>query len=186
MVENKSLLNTLEPLDESQGNQRQADEFTDRDAAYLFAGEGYMNIAIPNIKKNYYPSLRVGVTTTEKLWADLFFARYGGFTFTGKPQKKANRHIFGWRVTGKNAEAFLRAIQPYLRGEKVPQLELMLKFREDVARFYRKAKINSQADLWKWYRAEMKNVRLAAAETNRRDAATALRSDSPVLEEILA
>lgn len=169
----------------SQDNQRQADEFSDRDAAYLFAGEGWMNIVIPNIKRNYYPSLRVGITTTEKLWADILHKKYNGFTWIGKPTKQGHRWVFGWRVTGKEAEAFLRAIQPFLRGEKVPQLELMLKFREDTAKFYRKEKINTQTELWEGYREEMKNVRRAAAETNRKDAEHALQSDSPILEATL-
>lgn len=163
------------------GNQRQAVEhFDEKAAAYFFAGEGYINIAFSNIKKNYYPSLRVGLVTTEMLWAELFHKRYGGFTWTAKPTKAKNKFVFGWRVTGKEAEAFLRAIQPYLIGEKVAQLEHCLKFRADTKRFYRKnGRINNQVELWKQYRYEMKQIRLAAAETNRKDAGLTLRSDSP-------
>lgn len=167
-----------------QDNQRQADDFTDRDAAYLFAGEGSINIAIPVMKNTgkIQPSLRASVATTEKLWANLLYNRYGGFTWVQKPTNTKHRYVFGWRVTGKEAEAFLRAIQPFLKGEKVVQLGLMLKFREDARSYYREGigrGIRSQEELWKWYHQEMKRVRLAAAETNRRDAENALQSDSP-------
>ena len=166
----------------AQDNQRQANEFDDKAAAYFFAGEGYLNIAIPNVNKKWYPSLRVGVTTTEKLWSELLLARYGGFTWCAAPNKPGNRYVFGWRVTGKQAEAFLRAIQPYLKGEKVSQLELALRFRNEARKFYRKGKINTQVDLWKQYLGELKQIRCAAAETNRRDAEFSLRSDSPTLQ----
>jgi hypothetical protein len=166
-------------------NQRQVYEFDDKAAAYFFAGEGYINIAIPNAKQKWYPSLRVGFVTTEKLWAELFHKRYGGFTWTAEPTKKTNRYIFGWRVTGKEAEAFLRLIQPFLLGEKVTQLEHSLRFREEAKKFYRKnGLINNQAQLWEAYRSEMKEIRNAAAETNRRDALEKMRSDSPNLEVI--
>lgn len=163
-------------------NQRQANEFDAKSAAYFFAGEGYINIAIPNVKKNFYPSLRVGLVTTEKIWADLYYAKYGGFTWVAEPTKKTNKYVFGWRVTGKEAEAFLKSIQPFLKGEKVIQLEHALRFRDEARKFYRKnGRINNQVDLWKWYREEMKNIRLAAAETNRRDASALMQCDSPIL-----
>lgn len=165
-------------------NQRQADEEL-VGMAWFFAGEGYINISIPNADKPYYPSLRVGIATTEKLWAELYHARFGGFTWTQKPTKEGNRFVFGWRVTGKEAEAFLRAIHPYLKGEKVAQLEHALRFREECAKYYRKGgKINQQEALWKEYRIKMKEIRQAAAETNRRDAGLTPRSDSPTLEAI--
>ena len=170
-------------------NQRQADEFEfdNKAAAYFFAGEGYINIAIPNIKKKWYPSLRVGLITTEKLWADLFHALYGGFIWTSPPPKVGNKYQFGWRVTGKEAEAFLKRIQPYLKGEKTVQLEHALRFREEAKKYYRKnGQINNQVELWKEFRVEMKNIRLAAAETNRRDAFLTMRSDSPIPQVTVA
>jgi hypothetical protein len=165
-------------------NQRQADEEL-IGMAWFFAGEGYINISIPNADKPFYPSLRVAIATTEKLWADLFHSRFGGFTWVQKPTKQNHKFVFGWRVTGKEAEAFLETIKPHLKGEKLAQLEHALRFRNDTKRFYRKGgKINTQTELWAQYRTEMKNIRLAAAETNRKDAELTLRCDSPNLEAI--
>ena len=174
-----------------QANQRQADEEL-IGMSWFFAGEGYINIAIPNVKGKWYPSLRVGIATTEKLWAELFRRRFGGFLWKGKPSKKRRnsnedtRFVFGWRVTGKEAYTFLLTIQPYLKGEKVQQLELGLEFMQIKATFYRKAKINLQNDLWLSFMDRMKDIRLAAAETNRRDAVNWPRCDSPILREIVA
>src|SRR5438309_1147626 len=58
--------------------------------AWFFAGEGYINISIPNAEKPFYPSLRVAIATTEKLWADLYHARFGGFKWTQNPLKSSN------------------------------------------------------------------------------------------------
>jgi len=163
-------------------NQRQA-VVTELDLAFmagLFAGEGSICIVVgkfPNGER--YPNMHAGFATTERCWADWFHEVFGGTKHIYPPKKETNKFVFFWRVGGQTAEDFLKAIQPYLKGEKVKQLELALRYRE--AKRQCKAageKISQNIDLWDSFKQELKMLRRAAAETNRTDASHT-QSDSP-------
>jgi hypothetical protein len=166
-------------------NQRQAD-VSALDASFmagLFAGEGSICIVIgkfPNGES--YPNMHAGFTTTEKCWSDWFHGVFGGHVHVYPPKTPRHKWLFFWRVGGGAAERFLKTIQPFLKGEKVQQLELALEYRDKKRELKASGgKISQNIELWESFRARLKALRVAAAETNRRDA-NAPRSDSPILE----
>jgi hypothetical protein len=166
-------------------NQRQAlvSELDLRFMAGLFAGEGSICIVIgkfPNGER--YPNMHAGFATTEKIWMEWFHSVFGGTMHVYPPTKAKNKYVFFWRVGGYPAEKFLRTIQPFLKGEKVQQLELALRYLNAKEQLKRSGqKVSQSIELWESFKKELKDLRLAAAETNRRDA-LAWRSDSPILK----
>ena len=151
--------------------------------AGFFAGEG--NITISGGK---WPTLYAALGNTEKMWVEQFHSLFSGSFYVEEPKYAGAKLMFRWRVSGKNAVNFLQIIQPFLIGEKAEQLKLGLAFQKvknaEIPKggFGRKTRITTW-DKLQQFRGEMKNLRCAAAETNRRDAIP-LRNDSPTLEVI--
>lgn len=169
----------------SRDNQRQA-AVTELELAFmagLFAGEGSISIVIGKFPNGeHYPNMHTGFATTEKCWMDWFHSVFGGCKHVYAPKKDNNKFIFFWRVGGQAAEDFLRTLQPFLKGEKVQQLELALRYCETKRKLKNAGeKISSRIELWESFRTQMKSIRRAAAETNRQDA-HAERNDSPILK----
>ena len=147
----------------------------------FFAGEG--NVTISSGK---WPTLYVAVGNTEKFWIDKFYQNYEGAFYVEKPKYLGAKYMFRWRVTGKRAEAFLKQIQPFLQGEKAEQLKLGLKFQE-LKKLHRPNTKAYPPELkleMEKVRRQLQKLRLAAAETNRKDASP-WQSDSPIPEAIL-
>ena len=145
--------------------------------AGFFAGEGNITISGGN-----WPTLYAALGNSEKFWVEKFYANWGGSMYVEQPKYKGAKFMFRWRVSGKKAVEFLKAIQPFLIGEKAAQLDLGLKFQELKTGV--KAPVKYTDDQMLWMRKahqEMQNLRRTAAETNRRDA-TPWRSDSPIPE----
>ena len=165
-------------------NQRQAvSEVELARLAGFFAGEG--NITISG---GQWPTLYAALGNTEKLWVEIFHKLFGGSMYIEEPKYLGAKRMFRWRVSGQSAVAFLRTIQPYLIGEKAEQLKLGLEFQmlksNEIPKGGKNRKIRETTwDKLQQFREDMKNLRRAAAETNRRDA-TPWRSDSPTLEVI--
>lgn len=134
----------------------------------FFAGEG--NITISSGK---WPTLYAALGNTEKSWVDKFFKEFGGSFYVEQPKYNGAKNMFRWRVTGKKAESFLRAIQPYLQGEKAEQLKIALHFQglknswkvRDNEGFSPEQRLEMDK-----VRNSMRELRRTAAETNREDA----------------
>jgi hypothetical protein len=146
--------------------------------AGFFAGEG--NITISG---GEWPTLYAALGNTERSWTERFFQTFGGSFYVEQPKYGGAKFMFRWRVSGKRAVKFLRAIQPYLLGEKAEQLEVALRFQAlKTVSAPEKFSPELRLELDK-VRAEMQQLRRAAAETNRVDAMP-WRSDSPTLQVI--
>lgn len=149
----------------------------------FFAGEGYIVISGKPV-----PALYVAVGNTESVWIDLLHKHFAGSRTVQQPKYMGAKCMFRWRVTGKLAVKFLKAIQPFLMGEKLQQLELGLEFQK--AKDTYKAGIGNKKCTPEFlatmeaFRERLRNLRRAAAETNRKDAASG-QSDSPTLWETL-
>lgn len=167
--------------DMTQANQRQAvSDFELNGFAKFFAGEG--NITITSGK---CPIVYAAVGNSEKVLVDPYFHLFGGSLNPEKPKDMRNRFMFRWRLTGKDALPFMKAIQPFLIGEKLPQLLNAIALQEyknsaPTKDGYHYTEI--ALTTMKGFFLTHKNLKLAAAETNRRDAAS-MRSDSPCTEE---
>jgi hypothetical protein len=139
--------------------------------AGFFAGEGSVTLSGGKL-----PTLYVAVGNTEKIWIDKFHTRFGGTSYVEKPKYSGAKFIFRWRVSGKPAVRFLQAIQPYLLGEKAEQLKIALEFQEVKLSIPNRNKgfqyfPEANLELSKC-RADLRNLRCTAAETNRKDATT--------------
>lgn len=137
--------------------------------AGFFAGEGSITLSGGKL-----PTLYVAVGNSEKLWIDILYNLFGGTSYIEKPKYNGSKYMFRWRVSGKPAVRFLQAIQPYLLGEKLGQLQVALKFQEIKASIPNRNKgfekfPESNLELSKC-RADLRNLRCIAAETNRKDA----------------
>lgn len=135
----------------------------------FFAGEGSLTISGGKL-----PTLYVAVGNSEKVWIDKFYFNFGGTHYLETPKYSGAKFMFRWRVSGKPAERFLKAIQPYLQGEKAEQLKIALQFQEIKSSVPNRnagftPEIKTQMDKC---RDNLRNLRRTAAETNRRDAAT--------------
>ena len=184
VVQEKSLLNTLETPN-TRGNQRQAaSEVELATMAGFFAGEGCIQVS-----GGKWPTLYAGFGNSEKFWVTKFLEVFGGSTTQYLPKKFKNpKIVFYWRVSGKDAYSFLKAIQPFLIGEKAEQLKLGLQFQEfkwsnRLGKGGPTRRVDSVLSELEGFQTRMKLLRRAAAETNRRDASPE-RCDSPTLEVI--
>jgi LAGLIDADG-like domain len=137
--------------------------------AGFFAGEGSITLSGGKL-----PTLYVAVGNTEKVWIDKLHRTFGGVNYVEKPKYAGAKFIFRWRVSGKPAMRFLQAIQPYLIGEKLGQLEAALKFQKIKSEIpNRNAGYTSETCFQlSECRDDLRNLRCTAAETNRKDAAT--------------
>lgn len=165
----------------TQANQRQAvSDFELNGIARLFAGEG--NITITSGK---CPVVYAGMGNSEKILVKPLHILFGGSFAVEKPKDQRNRFMFRWRVSGNDALPFMKAIQPFLIGEKLPQLENAVALQE-----YKHAAptkngyhyTEAALEVMKGFYLKHKELQRAAAETNRRDAAS-MRNDSPCPEE---
>lgn len=147
--------------------------------AGFFAGEGNITISGGN-----WPTLYAALGNTEKFWVEKFHASFGGAFYVEKPKYFSAKYMFRWRVSGKKAVEFLKAIQPFLIGEKAEQLKLGLEFQELKASVKAPFKYSNELiSQMKRAHQMMQNLRRTAAETNREDAAP-WRNDSPIPEAI--
>lgn len=166
-----------------QANQRQAD-VSEVELATLtgfFAGEGTISCA----SMKHYFTVYASLGNSERCWVKRFHELFGGSFYVETPKYLGAKHMFRWRVNGELVSPFLRAIQPYLKGEKAQQLEIALKMQDSKDAYGKGLNHGFPAQLivkLDMLHREMQNIRRAAAETNRKDA-TPLRSDSPTLVE---
>lgn len=85
-------------------------------AAGFFDGEGFVYAGIdrgdPRREKD---ALVVGLAQVVTEPLEAVQARWGGTIRSEMPKHRGRRRLFLWRAYGRNAEPFLREIQPYLR-----------------------------------------------------------------------
>ena len=148
--------------------------------AGFFAGE--CSISISGGK---WPTLYAQLGNSELLWSKMLYDNFGGcLTIEGPTKKFPNaKYMFRWRTSGRKAVAFLKAIEPYLIGEKANQLKLGLEFQQLKESEHSTFKYsNSLLDKMQVLQRLKKDLRSIAAETNRRDAQQ-WRCDSPIPSE---
>jgi len=165
----------------TQANQRQAvSDFELNGMAKFFAGEGNVTIT-----KGKCPVVYAAIGNSEKGLVKPYHLLFEGSFTVEAPKDPRNRFMFRWRVSGIDALPFMKAIQPFLKGEKLPQLENAVALQEYKAIAPTKDGHHYTQDAlvtMKGFYVNHKNLKLAAAETNRRDAAS-MRNDSPCTGE---
>lgn len=85
-------------------------------AAGLFEGEGSVRISKPAARN--WGSLNVDVPNTDQKIVQFFATRFGGST-KHVPAKGKRRAYWRWRVASIEAAAFLTAIRPFVRTNRV-------------------------------------------------------------------
>jgi hypothetical protein len=166
-------------VDIETGNQRQADEV--KILAGFFAGEGHIAIRKGN-KKQKAQSLYVEVGNTESFWAHKFQNLFGGSVSTTFPKRARALPYYHWSAKDSDAIRCLRAIFPFLLGEKRQQAIIALKLAEMKVGHTGWYTAEEHASMER-LKEEMQALRRAAAETKRMSAQP-MRSDSPILQVI--
>ena len=181
----------METFDTIQGNQRQADVVELARFSGFFAGEGSISISGPQNHKNAL-NLWVMIGNTEREWVKAFKQVFGGSIYIEFPKRFKNaKPVYRWRLYNSDAANFLRAIFPFLIGEKRAQVEIALRFQaikdqRDSQRYNRRQPFSlEQLEQMERLKDELKELRRAVAETKRRDASP-VRNDSPIPQEIVA
>lgn len=149
-------------------------------AAACFDCEGSVTLS-RNVRDNgwHQTSIFTCIANIDLNFINFFVKEFGGNVVTEAPVKLAKRTIYRWKLYVKDARDFLEMVLPYL------------KIKQDRARFAmwfvdNKHKLtNAERDVcWQKMKAMNRGEPLPA-ETNRKDVGPNLRSDSPILEEIL-
>jgi len=97
-------------------------------AAGLFEGEGTITLAVRNQDETY--RLLVIVGNTDRQILDFFQERWPGWLQPAYGKRPRRQPAWTWTLAAGKAEAFLRAIEPYLRTDRVKdKLRLALEFR---------------------------------------------------------
>jgi len=156
-------------------NQRQADVI-DRDLAFFFAAEGSIYIR-KSQKKSKSPTLYVDVGNTERHWCELYKTLFGGRVRVTFPKRRNALPYWHWICTDEVAGNFLRAIAPFLIGEKKKQLEIGLKLETIKATKPNRGRCgvnghfsHDQIVAMNRIEEELREYRRAVAETKRADA----------------
>lgn len=111
-------------------------------AGGIFEGEGSVRINSPTQRN--LGALLVDMVNTDKALVEFFNERWPGYFRSVSPA--GNRRIFWrWRIAAHDAAEFLRAVQPFLRGEKRARVALGLE--------YQLQKVQSKANRTPEYRA---------------------------------
>ena len=84
-------------------------------AAGFFEGEGSVRISKPALRN--WGSLCVDIPNTDESLVR-FFGQWGGSVHF-HPQQGRRRAYWRWRVSSRQAAAFLAEIRPYVRSERV-------------------------------------------------------------------
>ena len=95
--------------------------------AGIWDGEGTVSIGRVASSQNYSHSLMVQISNTNEDLINLLLERIGGKAQRRERQENW-RTCYAWQIYADNAEAFLRAVQPYVVIKK-EQVEVALKFR---------------------------------------------------------
>ncbi len=92
--------------------------------------------------------LMVSVSNTKREVLDGLKTNFGGgVTLMSKSKTSIKwKKCYQWRVTGKQAETFLKSIYPFMRVRK-PQAEVALKYRETVRDIYHHETLGKPMDL---------------------------------------
>ena len=170
-------------------NQRQATDIELATLAGFFAGEGYIGIR-KSSKKSKSPTLTVEVGNTERIWAEAFQDFFGGNIRVALPKQYNSLPYHKWYIKDEAAAKCIRAILPFLRGEKLQQAFVALdldaiKSKKPNRGRTGKAGHFCQSDIVEMERLEIKlqELRRAAAETKRKSTLST-RNDSPTLQVI--
>lgn len=97
-------------------------------AAGLFEGEGTITIALRSSDETYRLVVTMGNTDPEVV--AFFQDRWPSWVQPAYGERPGRKPAWTWTAAGPRAEAFVRAIQPYLRTARVrAKAELALAFR---------------------------------------------------------
>lgn len=162
-------------------NQRQADDLTKARLAGFFAGEGCICCEYSS-KHAKTPRIRVYIGNTERCWPEEYQALYGGSIYT-QIVKTKNYPYYKYSASDYQAERLLRDLLPFIKGEKLKQIEIALQVID-----IKKHKISGV--LTQSQRLEIERLffkfreyRRAVAETKRANLSPT-GNDSPILEVI--
>lgn len=150
-------------------------------AAACFDCEGSVTLSRNVTNRGFHStSIFLSIANIDMNFINFFVTEFGGSVVTEAPVKLSKRTIYRWKLYVKDARDFLEMILPYL------------KIKQDRARFAmwfvdnKHTLSNADRDAcWQKMKA-MNRGESPPAETNRKDVGTNQRSDSPILEEILA
>ncbi len=100
----------------------------DGEGSILCCGRGYAKKG-KNTKK--YLTVSVSLNNTDPNMIMWLCERFGGSVHLVRYDLPGYKDLYGWRLSGKKMETFVRAIEPYLVTKKA-QAILALKFRETI------------------------------------------------------
>lgn len=72
----------------------------------------------------------MSIGNTDKVWIDWLQDNFNGSIYSEQPKKLSKKVIYRWKLFGSQCVPFLQAIQPFLIGEKAPQVNLALEFQK--------------------------------------------------------
>lgn len=100
--------------------------------AGLFEGEGWVCLHRRKAKDRTAPRADVmaGVVNSDVLLLQPFVDTWGGRLRSKGATKLTRKQCYEWRLECAKAETFLRAIEPYLRGEKANKVNDALALRD--------------------------------------------------------
>jgi hypothetical protein len=101
-------------------------------AAGLFEGEGsiYVNVTHPPDRQNPRYTVVACMGNTDTALLSVFASLFGGRVRPKRGTALSRKPYWEWRVETAKAEVFLRAILPYLVGQKKAKAVVALQLRE--------------------------------------------------------
>lgn len=101
-------------------------------AAGLFEGEGsvYVRVTNPPDRKSTRYTVTVSIGNTDTALLGVFAALWGGKVSPKRGTALSRKPYFVWAIYAAKAEKFLRAVLPYLVGQKKAKTIIALQLRE--------------------------------------------------------
>lgn len=99
-------------------------------AAGIFEGEGSIHISRQRRDGTAYCTLVISVSQVDREMLDILAAKWGGPIYAIKRSGSRSRQAFSWSLRARQAAAFLRDIEPFVRTARIrKKVKLGLEFQ---------------------------------------------------------